>query len=88
MFSPSELLMSRKLQTTVPISKSQHIPNVPNMINMTLVKKKEQQLKQNATMINIMMSELPLLNQGDTVWIPNQDTEAFVGEEVKWNLLS
>ena len=55
-FSPSKLLMSKKLQTTVQISKIQHIRNVPNM---TLVEKKEEELKSKRkhNYDNIMMSE-------------------------------
>ena len=66
-FSPSKLLMSKKLQTTVQISKIQHIWNVP---------------KQKHNCDNIMMSKICLHWIKQTVLIPNQDAEVVVGEEV------
>ena len=55
------------------------------MYQMTLVKKKEEQfeLKQkNNHDKHRGVRELSSFNQGDTVWIPNQDNKAVVEEEL------
>ena len=73
--------MSRKL-TTVPISRSQRIPEVPDKQSL---EKKDQILKyRHKSDYNQrcgVRERLPL-NEGDTVWIPSRPTEAVVGVEV------
>ena len=81
-FSPSELLMNRKLRTTVPITREQRKPNVPDQ---ALLKAREEEIKRNQKRNfdrRCGVRELPELNPGDLVWIPDREEEAVVQDEV------
>ena len=81
-FSPSELLMNRKLRTTVPMTREQRKPKVPDQ---TLIKAREEEIKKNLKRNydrRYGVRELPELNPGDIVWIPDREEEAVVQEEV------
>lgn len=81
-YCPSELLMSRKYRTTVPIAREQRSPKVPDM---GLVKSKDKTCKKTQKQNydkRHRSRELPPLTAGDAVWIPARETEAVVGEEV------
>jgi len=70
-YSPSELLMGRKLRTTVPTIQEQLIPRVPDS---TLVRKRDKQQKQRQERTFNMRHgarELPELVPGDNVWVPD-----------------
>ena len=81
-YSPSELLMSRKLRTTIPISKELRLPQVPDL---SAIRKKEEVMKkkQKENFDNHHKAkELSHLDYRDVVWIPQQETEAVVTDEV------
>lgn len=80
-FSPSELLMSRKLRTTLPITREQLTPKVPSPC---IVQEKDKSCKVRQQ-INYdryhAVKELPPLNPGDTVWIPDRQQEGTITQE-------
>ena len=81
-YSPAELLMSRKLRTNVPISKVQRKPVVPDMFT---VREREEDLKsrQKKGFDNRHKTkELSALSYGEVVWLPSQETEAIVEEQI------
>ena len=71
-YSPGELLMSRKLRTTIPITSDQLPPKVPDIFTL---KKREETLK-NRTKENFdrrhRVAPLSILPPGTIVWVPNQ----------------
>lgn len=74
--------MSRRLRTTVPITRGQREPGVPDM---ALVRSRDQSLKERQKQNfdkRHRSATLPSLAPGDTVWVPGRDSEAVVGEEV------
>lgn len=80
-FSPSELLMGRKLRTTVPTTRQQLVPRVPDS---TLVRNRDKQQKQRQERTfnrRHGARELPELVPGDTVWVPDRNSEATVQDE-------
>jgi transposase InsO family protein len=81
-YSPAELLMSRKIRTDVPISIVQRRPVVPDV---TAVKRREEILKNRQKKgfdIRHRTKELSALKYGEVVWLPRQETEAVVGDQV------
>ena len=81
-YSPSELLMSRRLRSTVPISLKQRMPEKPDM---AMVRDRDEEIKEKQKRNfdrRHRSTELPPLSPGDLVWLPSQEKEAVVGEEV------
>ena len=81
-YSPSELLMSRRLRSTVPISLKQRMPEKPDM---AMVRNRDEEIKEKQKRNfdrRHRSTELPPLSPGDLVWLPSQEKEAVVGEEV------
>lgn len=81
-FTPSELLMNRKLRTTVPITRGQRKPKVPDQQSL---RAREEEIKRNQKKnfdSRCGVRDLPKLEEGDLVWIPDRQTEAVVQEEV------
>ena len=80
-FSPSELLMSRTLRTTLPMTREALKPVVPDP---TLVREREKKLRER-TQYNYDrhhgVRELEPLSSGQTVWIPDRGEEAQVLQE-------
>ena len=77
-YNPSELLMGRKLRTTVPTIRQQVIPNIPDS---AVVRKrdKQQNLRQERGFNSRHGArDLPELDPGDTVWVPDRTSEAVV----------
>ena len=79
--SPSELLMARKLCTTLPITSNQLKPTLPDVIR---IRKKEKELrermKRNFDKHHEARNLEPLL-PGDNVWIPGNNSGGIVQEE-------
>lgn len=81
-YSPSELLMGRKLRTNVPIAPQQLRPKLPDFETLTdrethlKAKQKENFDKHHGA------RELPDLSPGDEVWLPEKEVAARVQEEV------
>ena len=81
-FSPAELLMSRKLRTTVPIVREQRKPKV---VEVTVFTEKDNSLKEHQRDnfdSHHRAKELPPLSLGDWVWVPGQETPGQVLKEV------
>ena len=81
-YSPSELLMCRKLRTSVPTTRSCLIPVVPD--NDKLREKDGRQKRQQQQSFNARhrANPLPHLNPGDRVWISDRESEAEVVKEI------
>ena len=80
-FSPSELLMCRKLRTTVPMSRDLRKPRVPDL---TLVGRRDEKLKARQKEnfdTRHGVKELAKMNPGDTVWIPDRNQAGEVTEQ-------
>ena len=80
--SPSQLLMGRVLRTTVPTTRAQRKPRIPDL---SLVKTKDQQIKRRQKKdfdSHHGARELPPLQPGDHVWVQGRESEAEVEGEV------
>ena len=80
-YSPAELLMSRKLRTTVPL-----LPELrkPVTVDPSLVAEKDAKLKARQKRNfdeRHGTREVSPLHHGDTVWIPDRQSSATVTEE-------
>ena len=81
-FSPAELLMSRKLRTTLPLVRKERIPKVPD-IKVVQQDDNEVKTKQKKNFNSHHgVYELPELYPGDTVWIKDRQAEGKVIEEI------
>ena len=81
-YTPAELLMNRKLRTMVPMTRKQRKPKVPDQQSL---KAREEEIKRNQK--NNFDSrrgvrDLPELEEGKLVWIPDRQAEAVVQEKV------
>ena len=81
--SPSELLMCRTLRTTVPTTRHQRRPKLPDV---ELLRKKEDSLKRRQKENfdkHHGVRELEPLDPGDEVWISNRGSKGVVEGEVQ-----
>ena len=79
-YSPSELLMGQKLRTTLPITTQQLKPHLPNASLVRKERRMRDRMKRNFDSCH-KAAPLQPLNQGDIVWIPEDDSEGIVVEE-------
>ncbi|MCG8623106.1 MAG: hypothetical protein MJE68_14070, partial [Proteobacteria bacterium] len=80
-YSPAELLMGRKIRTTLPMSKKQLQPNLPNVAKLRKKEKKiRDRMKRNFDRRHSVRTLKPL-SPGDTVWIPERETGGTVENE-------
>ena len=80
-YSPSELLMGRKLRTTIPIITEQLLPSIPPKF---LVKGKEVMIREQQQKYfnkHHRASPLKLLKSGDLVYIPDNERQGTIIEE-------
>ena len=80
-YSPSELLMSRKLRTTVPMTVSQRKPKTPDFSRVVA---RDKQLKQRQKVNHDAhhgVRELPALTPGESVWVTDREESGEVIEE-------
>ena len=81
-FSPAELLMSRKLRTTLPLVRKECIPKVP-YIKVVQREDNEAKTKQQKNFNSHHgVYELPELYLGDTVWIKDRQVDRKVIQEI------
>ena len=80
-YSPSELLMSRKLQTTIPTTRNSLTPTVPNQTKLREKDKKLKHHQERNYNHHHRARSLRQLSEGSRVWVPDQDSEAEVIEE-------
>ena len=81
-YSPDELLMGRKLRTTLPTVKSEMKPKLPDC---SIFKYKDQAIKERQARNfdrRHGVRELPPLTQGDSVWITDEKAEGIVNKEI------
>ena len=81
-YSPGELLMCRKLRSTVPSTRSQRVPKLPDFVSL---RKKEEELKKRQKENfdqHHGVRALPQLTRGETVWVADRASEGIVDEEV------
>ena len=80
-YSPSELLMGRKLRTTIPMITEQLLPSIPPKF---VVKEKEVRIRERQQKNfnkHHRASPLKLLRSGDMVYIPDNEREGTIIEE-------
>ena len=80
-YSPSELLMGRKLRTTLPIAPKQLKPSLPKE---SVLREKERKLKKRNKRnfdSRHKVKDLQPLQPGDTVWIPESKSEGTIVEQ-------
>ena len=80
-YSPAELLMGRKLRTTIPIISAAFQPDLPdhNALRRKEGKIRKRQQRNFNRHHRVRSLEPPL--PGETVWIPDQDTTGTVTNE-------
>jgi len=81
-YSPSELLMSRKLRTTVPILRYQLKPKVADLESLTERERIAKTRQESNFNRYHGVRELPTLTPGQMVWMPDREQEAQVTQEV------
>ena len=80
-YSPSELLMSKKLRTTVPMTVSQRKPKTPDFSRVVA---RDKQLKQRQKVNHDAhhgVRELPVLIPRESVWVTDREEAGEVIEE-------
>lgn len=79
-YSPAQLLMSRNLRTTLPITRKQRKPEAVERSDLV---DKEESIRERQKNLNQhhRARELPQLEPGNTVWIPDRGTSGTVVEE-------
>ena len=80
-YSPAELLMGRKLRTTLPHASKQLEPGLPNTLRLREKERKmRDRMKRNFDKRHGARNLKPL-NPGDTVWIPEHKAGGTVVRE-------
>jgi len=81
-YTPSELLMGRKLRTTVPITRQQRKPIVPD--HSAVIERDKREKARQAENFNFHHGarQLPTLQPGDTVYVKDRDSTGTVLREV------
>ena len=77
-YSPSKLLMGRKLRTTIPVLPQQLQPKLPDAVALC---RTEQQIKEKQTLNynkHHRATKLTTLKQGDRVWLPHMAKKGTV----------
>ena len=73
--------MGRKLRTTVPIIRKQLVPHLPDPALVRQRDEKEKQRQEKSFNKQHRVQELPELDPGDIVWVPDRNAEATVMEQ-------
>ena len=81
-FSPSELLMSRRLRTTLPALPELRSPAVPDSVEVLLRDEKAKERQKRDFDSRRGAKELPDLQPGDTVWVTDRSSPAKVSEQL------
>lgn len=83
-FSPAELLMGRKLRSTVPVAPKNLEPKLPNQRKLRSKEKKYRAKQKINYDVRHRAKELPPLKQGDKVWIHDQRKYGSVASESRF----
>ena len=81
-YSSAQMLMSRTLRTTLSGTREQRIPK---LVEISSLKEKDEQVKEHQKRNydqHHRTRDLPPLESGETVWIPDRESEGTVREEV------
>ena len=79
-FSPSELLMVRKLRTTVPMTRESLKPVVPDPITLQERERKYRERTQRNYNQHHGVIDLGELEPGQRIWVPDREEEAHVAQ--------
>ena len=80
-FTPSELLMCRKLRTTIPITRDLRQPKVPDYDNVVKRDEREKERQRQNYNARHRASELPSLLPEDNVYVRDRDSSGTVVTE-------
>ena len=80
-YSPAELLMGRKLRTTVPVLSKVLQPKLPDQTSLREKENKIRRRQQSNFNSRHNAKSLEPLIPGETVWIPNRNTTGTVTKE-------
>ena len=81
-YSPSQLLMGRTLRSTVPTTRSQREPQIPDLTSVRARDEKNKARQKQNHDLHHGARELSPLQPGDQVWLPQRQSEGEVQEEV------
>ena len=81
-FSPAELLMGRKIRTTVPILPKLLKPKLPNNFQLRKKEKAIRERQRRNFNSHHRAKDLPPLEKGQMVWIRDSDEQAVVTDEL------
>ena len=81
-YSPSQLLFGRTLRTTIPTTRGQRVPSVPNLDTVRANDAKIKTRQKDNHDSHHGARELPSLPPGVKVWVSDHQTEATVDQEV------
>jgi len=77
-YTPAELLMGRKLRSTLPLAPEKLIPKLPDFEQLRKTESAYKQRQAENYNKRHRASVLPDLNPGDKVWIPDKSSPAVV----------
>ena len=77
-YSPAELLMSRKLRSSVPMITKQYIPKLPNCSQLQSKEQNYQDNQQPRFKTHHKTYKLEPLRQGYTAWVPEFQKNATI----------
>lgn len=80
-YSPSQLLMGRLLRTTIPTTRAQRKPQIPDLSSVRSRDKRIKNRQKSDFDSHHGARQLQPLQPGDQVWIPGRESEAWVQEE-------
>ena len=80
-YSPSELLMSRRLHTTVPISADQRVPKAPDLTAVRMRDERAKSRQKRNFDAHRGARDLPTLSPGEWVWLPDRQESGRVVDE-------
>ena len=81
-YSPSQLLMGRVLRSTVPTTRAQRDPKIPDLSEVRARDKRNKARQKRNHDTHRGARELPQLQPGDQVWVPQRQREGEVQREV------
>ena len=81
-YSPAELLMNRMLRTTLPTTRKQRVPQVPDQKTVKTRDEREKLRQKHNFDKHHGTRPLPAVQPGTKVWIPARQMEGTVHEEV------
>ena len=80
-YSPAQLLMCRRLRTSVPTIRSLREPEIPDKFTVSQHDKKEKDRQKTNYDSRHRVTDLKPLTPGDCIWLPDQQSEGQVISE-------